>query len=90
MQGVFYGVGAAVIAIIARSAWKLAKSTLGSKRLSWLLFLVTAAVTVWTESEIAWLFIGAGIVAVAARMADTERPPDSVDAGNGTRGSSPV
>jgi chromate transporter len=26
MQGVFYGVGAAVIAIIARSAWKLAKA----------------------------------------------------------------
>ena len=75
MQGVFYGVGAAVIAIIARSAWKLAKSTLGSKRLSWLLFLVTAAVTVWTESEIAWLFIGAGVVAVAARMADRKGLP---------------
>lgn len=69
MQGVFYGVGAAVIAIIARSAWKLAKSTLGSKRLSWVLFLVTAGVTVWTESEVAWLFIGAGAVAVAVRMA---------------------
>ena len=69
MQGVFYGVGAAVIAIIARSAWKLAKSTLGSKRLSWVLFLVTAGVTVWTESEVAWLFIGAGVVAVAVRMA---------------------
>jgi chromate transporter len=69
MQGVFYGVGAAVIAIISRSAWKLAKSTLGSKRLSWVLFLVTAGVTVWTESEVAWLFIGAGAVAVAMRMA---------------------
>lgn len=69
MQGVFYGVGAAVIAIIARSAWKLAKSTLGSKRLTWTLFLVTAAVTVWTESEIVWLFIGSGVVAVAVRMA---------------------
>jgi chromate transporter len=69
MQGVFYGVGAAVIAIIARSAWKLAKSTLGSKRLAWALFLITAGVTVWTESEIVWLFISAGFVAVAARMA---------------------
>jgi chromate transporter len=69
MQGVFYGVGAAVIAIIARSAWKLAKSTLGSKRLSWALFLGTAGVTVWTESEVVWLFIGAGVVAVAVRMA---------------------
>lgn len=69
MQGVFYGVGAAVIAIIARSAWKLSKSTLGTKRMSWVLFTVTAGVTVRTESEIVWLFIGAGAVAVAVRMA---------------------
>ena len=67
MQGVFYGVGAAVIGVIARSAWKLAKSTLGTKRLSWILFLITAAVTIWTESEIVWLFIGAGLVALAVR-----------------------
>jgi chromate transporter len=69
MQGVFYGVGAAVIAIIARSAWKLAKSTLGSKRLPWILFLITATITVWTESEIAWVFVGAGVVALAVRAA---------------------
>ena len=69
MQSVFYGVGASVIAIIARSAWKLAKSTLGAKRPTWGLFLVTAGVTVWTESKIVWLFIGAGAVAVAVRMA---------------------
>ncbi len=73
MQGVFYGVGAAVIAIIARSAWKLAKSTLGSKRLTWALFLVTAGVTVWTESEIVWIFLGAGVVAVAVRVATHPR-----------------
>src|SRR4029079_4268104 len=35
MQGVFYGVGAAVIAIIARSAWKLGTSTLGKGRGRW-------------------------------------------------------
>src|SRR5437879_10291689 len=29
MQGVFYGVGAAVIAVIARSAWELGHATLG-------------------------------------------------------------
>ena len=44
MQALFYGIGAAVIAIIARSAWKLAKGTLGSKRLSWLLFWFGVAV----------------------------------------------
>jgi chromate transporter len=73
MQGVLYGVGAAVIAIIARSAWKLAKNTLGAKRLSWALFLITASVTVWTESEIAWLFVGSGIVAIAVRIAVNPR-----------------
>jgi chromate transporter len=73
MQGVFYGVGAAVIAVIARSAWKLAKSTLGSKRLSWILFAITATVTVWTESEIAWVFIGAGLVALAVHAVTHRR-----------------
>ncbi len=33
MQGMFYGIGAAVIAIIARSAFKLTKLTLGKDRL---------------------------------------------------------
>src|SRR5213075_1064315 len=45
MQGVFYGVGAAVIAVIARSAWKLVHMTLGQDRLLWVLFGVSALVT---------------------------------------------
>lgn len=67
MQGVFYGVGASVIAIIGRSAWKLAKSALGRKPLLWVLFSVTAIITIWTESEVAWVFIGAGLVSLAAQ-----------------------
>lgn len=69
MQGVFYGVGAAVIAIIARSAWKLAAKTLGSKRLSWMIFLATAIFTVRTESEMVWMFLGAGLLSVLVRVA---------------------
>jgi hypothetical protein len=42
MQGAFYGIGAAVIAIIARSVHKLVKRTLGSDWLLWALFLVSA------------------------------------------------
>jgi len=67
MQGAFYGIGAAVIAIIARSAWKLTKSTLGSDRLLWVLFLASALVTAWTESELVWLFVLCGVVALVAR-----------------------
>ncbi len=67
MQGAFYGIGAAVIAIIARSAFKLTRLTLGRDRLLWALFAVAALVTAWTESEIVWVFLGAGVVAVVAR-----------------------
>jgi chromate transporter len=68
MQGAFYGIGAAVIAIIARSAWKLMRSTLEKSPLAWGIFGVSAMVTAWTESEIVWLFIGCGVVALLARM----------------------
>ncbi len=63
MQAVFYGVGAAVIGIIAISAHKLTTKSVGKDKLLWAIFLTLAAVTVITESEIAWLFLAAGVVA---------------------------
>ena len=68
MQSAFYGVGAAVIAIIARSALKLVKLTLGKDRLLWILFGTSAVATAWTESEIVWLFLGSGLIALAVRF----------------------
>jgi len=70
LQGAFYGIGAAVIAIIARSAAKLARTSLGRDRLLWTLFLAAAAVTVWTESEIVWVFLASGVVTLIARTTD--------------------
>ncbi|HEU4383482.1 MAG TPA: chromate transporter [Anaeromyxobacteraceae bacterium] len=67
MQGAFYGIGAAVIAVIARSAWKLVKMTLQKDRLLWGIFLFLAAVTAFTATEIVWLFLAAGAVAVLVR-----------------------
>jgi chromate transporter len=67
MLGAFYGIGAAVIAIIARSSVKLVRLTLGRDRLLWTVFGVSAAVTAWTESEIFSLFIAAGVIAMAVR-----------------------
>src|SRR5262245_10820062 len=66
MQGAFYGSGAAVIAIIARSAVKLVRMTLGKRRLSWALFGASALVTTWTESEIVWVFLLAGLIGLFA------------------------
>jgi chromate transporter len=60
MQSVFYGVGAAVIGIIAMSAWKLTMKNIGRDKLLWPIYLVAAVVTIVTESEVAWLFVAAG------------------------------
>ena len=67
MQGAFYGIAAAVVAVIARSALKLTRLTLGKDPLLWLLFAAAALVTAWTESEIVWVFVAAGAVAVLVR-----------------------
>jgi chromate transporter len=61
MQAVFYGVGAAVVGIIAMSAYKLTTKTVGKDKLLWAIFLTLAIVTFVTESEIAWLFIAGGM-----------------------------
>jgi chromate transporter len=61
MQAVFYGVGAAVVGIIVMSAKKLTEKSVGKDRLLWAIYLLLAMVTIATESEIAWLFIAAGV-----------------------------
>ncbi len=67
MRGAFYGVGAAVIAIIVRSAYKLVRSQLGRDWLLWSVFLVNALAVAVTESEIIWLFLGSGVVVAIVR-----------------------
>ena len=62
MRGVFYGVGAAVIAIVLRSVVKLVKLTLSKDFLLWGLFAISAVATAWTEKEIIWLFAAGGLV----------------------------
>src|SRR5229473_7338459 len=62
MQAAFYGVGAAVIGIIAISAYKLTTKNIGKDKLLWAIYLVTAGLTVWTQSESVWIFLGAGVL----------------------------
>ncbi len=67
MQALFYGIGAAVIAIIAWSATRLARTTLGRDRLLWGLFAVSLIVTAWTAREIVWVFVASGFIPLLAR-----------------------
>jgi chromate transporter len=62
MQALFYGVGASVIGIIAMSAKKLMEKSIGKDPLLWVIYLLLAAVTVATQSEVATLFIAAGLI----------------------------
>jgi chromate transporter len=67
MQALFYGIGAAVIGIIARSAWKLMKATLKGDPLLWAIFVALAVSTALTEREIVWLFLAGGVIALAGK-----------------------
>ena len=74
MQGLFYGIGAAVIAIIARSVVSLVRMTLGRDQLLWALFTASALVTAWTESEIIGVFLLCGLIPMLLRGWKTRRP----------------
>jgi chromate transporter len=77
MQGMFYGIGAAVIGIIARSAFKLAKLTLAKDKLLWSIFVVLAVSTAWTSREIIWLFLASGLVAMLVKALPARTPVGS-------------
>ena len=62
MQSMFYGVGAAVIGIIAISSYKLTKKTIGKDWMLWIIFFVLAVTTFLTESENIWLILAAGFI----------------------------
>jgi len=64
IQGMFYGIGAAVIAIIVRSAIKLVRTTVRRDLLLWIIFAALAITTAWTQSEIIWVFILSGLFAM--------------------------
>jgi chromate transporter len=68
IQSLFYSIGAAVIGIIALSAYKLVRKTVGTDRMLWAIWSVSVIYTAWTETESLWIIIAGGIAAVIAKM----------------------
>jgi chromate transporter len=70
MQAVFYGVGAAVIGIIAMSSYKLTTKSVGkfnvesfqNKWMLWLFFIATLVITFISHTEILLVFLAAGFI----------------------------
>ena len=73
MQGAFYGVGAAVIAIIGFSAWKLVRKTVSRDWLLWSVVGVNAVVTALTERELIWVIVASGLLVLAVRSRSRTR-----------------
>src|SRR6266436_5652706 len=67
ISALFYGIGAAVIAIIGRSAIKLVKTSVKKDKLLWAVFLVLGVSTAVTEKEIVWLFLAGGLLVMIAK-----------------------
>ena len=67
MQALFYGIGACVIGIIVRAAYRLSRTTIKMDWLLWAIFAVMAASTAWAEQEIIWLFLLCGLVTLLAK-----------------------
>lgn len=62
MQAIFYGVGSAVIGIIAIGSYKLTTKSIGKDKLLWVIFVVLTIITFVMEEEILWLMLLAGVV----------------------------
>ena len=73
MQAAFYGIGAAVIAVIARGALKLAERTVGRDPLLALILVANGAIVAWTARELFWVFVLSGAVVPLVRRWSTRR-----------------
>lgn len=67
MQAVFYGVGASVIGIIAVSAYRLTRKTVGRDWLLWVIYAFALLATAITESEHVMLFLAAGLLVLLVK-----------------------
>src|SRR3954452_10402921 len=68
VQPAFYGIGAAVVAIIARSAWKLARMVLRTDRVLWAVFATLAIATAVTGRESVFLFVLAALITYLVKV----------------------
>lgn len=75
MQAVFYGIGAAVIGIIAMGTYKLTKKSLGKDWLLWLIFGMLAVTTFLLEKEVVGAILAGGVL---YWLYKTKRKPSAI------------
>lgn len=68
VQALFYGIGPVVIAIIALSAFRLARKTVGKDWVMWIIFGVVMLITLFLRAEFVILFIIAGLIGLLIKF----------------------
>ena len=62
IQGLFYGVGASVIAIISMGVYKLSNKNLKTNKLLWAVAIINCIITAVTETELLSVFLISGLL----------------------------
>jgi chromate transporter len=78
MRGAFYGVAAAVVAIIAQSAWKLGRMVFARDPVLWTLGIVNAGAVAALETELIWIVAASGAAALAVRRIASGAAPGTL------------
>jgi chromate transporter len=77
VQALFYGIGPGVIAIIALSAVRLARTTVEGDIRLWIIFAVVGTITFFSRTEVALLFVVAGIIGIFIYAPIRKKPRQS-------------
>jgi chromate transporter len=64
IQAVFYGIGAAVVVIIAQAAYKLSRAAVKNSRISWFIVASVAVLSATTRQQVAWMFLAGGVISL--------------------------
>jgi chromate transporter len=76
IQALFYGIGPTVIALILRGAWKLVRVTVRADGRLWLIFGAVALLTFVVRSEVAIVFVLAGLLGILLYARPSLRMPN--------------
>jgi chromate transporter len=83
-EGIFYGVGPVVIALIVRSCWDLGRKTLRGEWLAYAFAGVACAITLIVQQELTVLFLAAGALGIVLFYKPT--PPQMASANRSQSG----
>lgn len=72
IQAFFYGISAAVVAIIGQAAYKLSRAAIGEDWFYAVILVIVAALTALTRQQVIWMFLGGGLISVLIKT-----PPKS-------------